>query len=150
MGGRDLWGYLPVVRNFLEPPAKRAFQVFLPGEEANDAGVSEAAAKRVRPTVQDFTFRKVVRARAVVDWKQQRSAQLSIGLDLWLSLVSRWGDCLLAAHLDACVSRDDKLEVLGDIMKGKAPSTILKRARALNFAARLLDRQERHFPMPGA
>ena len=118
-------------KDFLEPPAKRAFQVFLPGEEAKEAGVSEAAAKRVRPTVQDFTFRKVVRARAVVDWKQQRSAQLGIGLDLWLSLVSRWGDCLLAAHLDACVSRDDKLEVLGDIMKGKAPSTILKRARAL-------------------
>ena len=133
-------------KDFLESPAKRAFHVFLPGEGVSDAGVSEAAAKRVKPSVQDFTFRKVVRARAVVDWKQQRSAQMTIGLDLWLSLVSKWGDCLLAAHLDACVSREDKIEVLGDIMKGKAPSTILKRARALVLLQDFLNDKNVSFP----
>ena len=41
------------------------------------------------------------------------------------------GPCLLVSHLEACVTRQDQLEVLSDTFKGKAPSTILKRARSL-------------------
>ncbi|CAE7247216.1 unnamed protein product, partial [Symbiodinium sp. CCMP2456] len=67
-------------KDFFVFPAKRACQVFLPGEESREPGTSEAAVKRIRHADRDLSFSKVVRARAVVDWRQQRTAQLEIGL----------------------------------------------------------------------
>ena len=81
-----------------------------------------------------------------MDWKQQRSAQLDIGLQLWLDLVLQWGPCLLVSHLEACVTRHDQLEVLADTFKGKAPSTILKRVRALALLQNFLKGKGFTFP----
>ncbi|CAE7781121.1 kptA, partial [Symbiodinium sp. CCMP2592] len=133
-------------KDFLDLPVKKAARIFIEGEAAIPVGASEAAAKRARRTSDDVSFSKVVKAQAIVDWKQQRSEQLAIGLDMWLCMVLQWGPCLLVSQLDACSSREDQIEVLGDIMKGKAPSTVLKRARSLTLLHDFVREKSATFP----
>ncbi|CAE6970985.1 unnamed protein product [Symbiodinium sp. CCMP2592] len=65
---------------------------------------------------------------------------------MWLCMVLQWGPCLLVSQLDACSSREDQIEVLGDIMKGKAPSTVLKRARSLTLLHDFVREKSATFP----
>ncbi|CAE7319659.1 unnamed protein product, partial [Symbiodinium microadriaticum] len=108
--------------------------------------VVEMPSKRLKVVHKDVSYSRVVKSRAAVDWKQQRSAQLEIGLQTWLELVLKWGPCVLTSHVEACTSRCDQLEVIGDILKGKAPSTILKRARALVLLQDFLKERDSSFP----
>ena len=141
-----VFGFIFGGQDFLDFPARRFPQIFIPGEEDGDAGASESSAKRLKPSPTVLSFSKVVRSRAVVDWKQQRSAQWDIGLHMWLDMVLQWGPCLLVSHLEACVTRQDQLEVLSDTFKGKAPSTILKRARSLSALHAFLKGRGATFP----
>ena len=93
-----VFGFIFGAQDFLDFPARRILPTFIPGEEAVIAGASESSAKRLKPSPKDVSFSRVVRSRAVVDWKQQRSAQWDIGLQVWLDLVLQWGPCLLVSH----------------------------------------------------
>ena len=126
---------------------KGSCPTFLPGEDEMDAGAAAPSAKRFKAQPLEGSFSRVVRSRALVDWKQQRSAQLDIGLQTWLELVLRWGPCVLSSQVEVCSSRSEQLEVIGDTFKGKAPSTILKRARALMLLQDFLKEKELHVPM---
>ena len=118
-------------KDFLDFPVAKLGPTFLPGEGSQPSEVVEMPSKRRKAVHEDVSYSRVVKSRAAVDWKQQRSAQLEIGLQTWLELVLKWGPCVLTSQTEACTNRCDQLEVIGDILKGKAPSTILKRARAL-------------------
>jgi len=48
--------------------------------------------------------------------------------------------------MDACVTREDQIGVLGDILKDKAPSTVLKRVRAISILQDFLKDRESTFP----
>ncbi|CAE7557874.1 unnamed protein product, partial [Symbiodinium necroappetens] len=133
-------------KDFLDFPVAKLGPTFLPGEGSQSSEVVEMPSKRLKVVHKDVSYSRVVKSRAAVDWKQQRSAQLEIGLQTWLELVLKWGPCVLTSHVEACTSRCDQLEVIGDILKGKAPSTILKRARALILLQDFLKERDSFFP----
>ena len=108
-------------------------------------GLPAPSGKRLKRERFDASFELVVKHRAAVDWKSQRSEQLDIGLRLWLKVTSSWEACLLRSQLDE-MDQSGQITLLGYILRGKAPSTVLKRARSLVPVMDFLRENETFFP----
>ena len=104
-----------------------------------------SSGKRLKRERVDTSFELVVKHRAAVDWKSQRLEQLDIDLKLWLKVTSSWEACLLRSQLDE-MDQAGQITLLGDILHGKAPSTVLKRARSLVPFMDFLKENETVFP----
>ncbi|CAE7441415.1 unnamed protein product [Symbiodinium sp. CCMP2592] len=101
----------------LLPTLKRSVPTILKEDGAPSGGAETAAVKRSRI---------------------QREAQFEIGIDLWMTLMKGWSSCSFVDLLDAELPGDAQRGVISDIFRRKAPSTLLKRGRAIaNFQSYL-------------
>eukprot|EP00435_Cladocopium_sp_Y103_P046075 s704_g13.t1 len=88
--------------------------------------------KRALPQTDSETYLEVVRHVTDLSWEEERESQLQTALKRWLMVVISlnqntqvWQQ--LAAEPDDVA----KLTVLSDLFRGRAPSTLLKKARAM-------------------
>ncbi|CAE7875318.1 unnamed protein product, partial [Symbiodinium sp. KB8] len=130
----------------LLPSLKRTVPTLLEADEGSPSQAATAAVKRVRVLDKGVTFASAVKMRVPVSWKDQRAAQFDIGVDLWFSLIKSWGPCNFVDMLNAETQGDSQREVVSDILRGKAPSTLLKRARALTGLQAFLEERLATFP----
>ena len=130
----------------LLPSLKRTVPTLLEADEGSPSQAATAAVKRVRVLDKGVTFASAVKMRVPVSWKDQRAAQFDIGVDLWFSLIKSWGPCNFVDMLNAETQGDSQREVVSDILRGKAPSTLLKRARALTGLQAFLEERLAIFP----
>ena len=130
----------------LLPSLKRTVPTLLEADEGSHSQAAPAAVKRVRVLDKGVSFASAVKMRVPVSWKDQRAAQFDIGVDLWFSLIKSWGPCNFVDMLNAEIQGDSQREVVSDILRGKAPSTLLKRARALSGLQAFLAERLATFP----
>ncbi|CAE7262322.1 unnamed protein product [Symbiodinium sp. KB8] len=109
----------------LFPSLKRTIPTPLASDEGSHSEAAPAAVKRMR---------------------DQRAAQFDIGVDLWLTLIKGWGPCNFVDMLEAELQGDSQREVVSDVLRGKAPSTLLKRARAISGLQAFLAERMISFP----
>ena len=130
----------------LLPSLKRTVPTLLEADEGSHSQAASAAVKRVRVLDKGVSFASAVKMKVPVSWKDQRAAQFDIGVDLWFSLINSWGPCNFVDMLDAEIQGDPQREVVSDILRGKAPSTLLKRARAISGLQAFLTERGATFP----
>ena len=127
------------------PNLKRSIPPLLRSSAVSELEVSESLAKRRRqPVVQAFSA--VVRNRAAVAWKEQREAKLDLGVKMWRELVCQWGPCALSDYMTEAGTPAKQCEVLQHVLRGKAPSTIAKRARSMTGLNDFLIKKGETFP----
>ena len=123
------------------PALKRTTPTVLSADGSDLGAEPPAPAKRTRVLNKGVSFASAVKIRVPVAWSEQREAQFEIGIDLWLSLMKDWGNCRFLEMLDAELPGDLQRAVVSDIFRGKAPSALLKRGRAIaNFQYFLADK----------
>ena len=115
----------------LLPSLKRATITVLEDDAEVSGCAAPSSTKRSRVLDKGVSFASVVKVRAPVSWSEQREAQFEIGIDLWLSLMKDWGRCKFIELLDSEPPGDAQRAVVTDVFRGKAPSTLLKRGRAV-------------------
>eukprot|EP00435_Cladocopium_sp_Y103_P076319 s49_g90.t1 len=92
-------------------------------------------------------FRTCVKNTDDVTWQEQREAQLQRALKHWLVLIETWEpendfvQCVLG-----CDSSNSQLIMLGDVFRGKAPSTLTKRANSMRILCEQLQLVGLKFP----
>ena len=123
------------------PALKRTTPTVLSADGSDLGAEPPAPAKRTRVLNKGVSFASAVKIRVPVAWSEQREAQFEIGIGLWLSLMKDWGNCRFLEMLDAELPGDPQRAVVSDIFRGKAPSALLKRGRAIaNFQYFLADK----------
>ncbi|CAE7511598.1 unnamed protein product [Symbiodinium sp. CCMP2592] len=94
---------------------------------------------------QDRVFMAVVSQSLDVSWEEQRTLDFDRSVKLWLHTILRWDvDCEVRQMLCEEDSVQGQIGLLEDFFRGRAPSTLLKRARALAKVANWL--QEKGAP----
>ncbi|CAE7194784.1 unnamed protein product [Symbiodinium sp. CCMP2592] len=94
---------------------------------------------------QDRVFMAVVSQSLDVSWEEQRTLDFDRSVKLWLHTILRWDvDCEVRQMLCEEESVQGQIGLLEDFFRGRAPSTLLKRARALAKVANWL--QEKGAP----
>eukprot|EP00435_Cladocopium_sp_Y103_P007172 s3690_g2.t1 len=88
--------------------------------------------KRALPKTDTENYLEVVRHVTDQSWEEERESQLQTALKRWLMVVISFNRNTLVWR-QLADEQDDvaKLVVLSDLFRGKAPATLLKRARAL-------------------
>ena len=130
----------------LLPSLKRATMTALDGDGEASGCAVPSSTKRSRVLDKGVSFASVVKVRAPVSWSEQREAQFEIGIDLWLSLMKDWGRCKFIELLDSEPPGDAQRAVVTDVFRGKAPSTLLKRGRAVAHLQAFLEGRFATFP----
>ena len=130
----------------LLPSLKRATMTVLDDDGEVSGCAVPSSTKRSRVLDKGVSFASVVKVRAPVSWSEQREAQFEIGIDLWLSLMKDWGRCKFIELLDSEPPGDAQRAVVTDVFRGKAPSTLLKRGRAVAHLQAFLEGRFATFP----
>ena len=130
----------------LLPSLKRATITVLEDDAEVSGCAAPSSTKRLRVLDKGVSFASVVKVRAPVSWSEQREAQFEIGIDLWLSLMKDWGRCKFIELLDSEPPGDAQRAVVTDVFRGKAPSTLLKRGRAVAHLQAFLEERFATFP----
>ena len=92
-------------------------------------------------------FRSCVKSTDDVTWQEQRDDHLQKSLKHWLVLVESWAeDVEFVKCISGCDSVNSKLIMLGDVFRGKAPSTLSKRANSMRILCEQLGSKYLTFP----
>ena len=77
-------------------------------------------------------YMSVVSDSVDVSWSEQRASDFDRAIKLWLHTILRW-DTTCEVRQMVCEegSTEDQVRLLADFFRGRAPSTLIKRARAL-------------------
>eukprot|EP00435_Cladocopium_sp_Y103_P040460 s2955_g11.t1 len=79
----------------------------------------------------ECTYSDIVVNKSDCSWQEERESTLQSALKRWLVVSSFFNaKCSLRIQLDCTLEEVDKLKLLADILRGRAPSTMLKRVRA--------------------
>ena len=93
-------------------------------------------------------FQVAVSRRHDMLWTEKREAELQRALKKWYAIVCNWPDSWACQReLFACATASEGLELLGDYMTGKSPSTLVKRANSLIFMQNMLQQLGYFWPM---
>ena len=77
-------------------------------------------------------YMSVVSDSVDVPWQEQRALDFDRAIKLWLHTILRWdANCEIRQMVCEESSPEDQVRLLEDFFRGRAPSTLLKRARAL-------------------
>ena len=135
-----LWGLQgPEAKRPVPPEGIRIDQT-QPSEE-------EPRIKRSRSEIVGPLFKSAVSRRTVQDWKTERSKELAEALHLWASLLSGWSDVGgVIGQFRGCASKSDAADMVADFTRGKAPSTLRKRARSMLHLMEWLRADSRSMP----
>ena len=80
-------------------------------------------------------------------WQEQREAHLQRALKHWLVIVTSWSSNVeFVQCLAGCDSVNAQLIMLGDVFRGKAPSTLTKRANSMRLLCEKLEQVGLEFP----
>ena len=107
---------------------------FVPCLDAWMGQISECS-RKLKRSMQDSlsdSYADVVRHVTDQSWQEERESLLQAALKRWLVVVISF-DPATTVWVQLAAETDDvgKLTVLGDLFRGKAPTTLLKRARAV-------------------
>ena len=92
-------------------------------------------------------FKNCVKSADDISWQEQREAHLQRALKHWLVLVMDWQDSVdFVQCVAGCDSVNSQLIMLGDVFRGKAPSTLSKRANSMKILGQQLDYIGLKFP----
>lgn len=88
---------------------------------------------KFRRTIKDgSTYADIVVHKTDMTWQEERESVLQGALKRWLVVCSySHAKTLIRSQLDATTEELQKLTVLADVFRGRAPATLLKRVRAL-------------------
>ena len=84
-------------------------------------------------------FQSCVKSTDDLSWPEKRDALLQKALKHWLVLALSWKqeiEFVLCLH--GCDSTNSQLIMLGDVFRGKAPSTLSKRANSMQLLCKML------------
>ena len=119
------------------------FKRLLPVGEVLDAENVEQDKRQKVSDVQIIVgplFQSCVKSTDDVSWQEKREALLQKALKHWLVLALSWtGDIEFVLCLNGCDSANSQLIMLGDVFRGKAPSTLNKRANSMKILCNMLD-----------
>ena len=92
-------------------------------------------------------FKNCVKSTEDINWQEKREAHLQRALKHWLVIASSWsGEIEFVQCLAGCDSVNAQLILLGDAFRGKAPSTLTKRANSMKLLCQELERVGLVFP----
>ena len=92
-------------------------------------------------------FKTCVKSTEDINWQEKREAHLQRALKHWLVIALSWsGDIEFVQCLTGCDSVNAQLIMLGDVFRGKAPSTLTKRANSMKLLCHELERLGLVFP----
>ena len=92
-------------------------------------------------------FQSCVKSSDDISWQEKRDGLLQKALKHWLVIIGSWTDSIdFVFCLNGCESIDAQLIMLGDVFRGKAPSTLTKRANSMKLLCRMLDDMGLQFP----
>ena len=131
---------------------EQSFKRPVPVGEIDVAGeTAEETGKKQRVLQQhDLTgplFQRCVKSSDNSSWQEKREAQLQTALKHWLVLISAWDQSVeFVRCVMGCDSTNSKLIMLGDVFRGKAPSTLSKRANSMKQLCHSLELMGEEFP----
>ena len=119
--------------------------------ETSTDDVSVEPDKRPRPlrtvSVHAPLFQSCVKSTDDVAWQEKRESQLQKALKHWLIVIESWNMHIeFVTCLRGCESTNAQLIMLGDVFKGKAPSTLAKRANSMKLLGKMLEEIGQSFP----
>ena len=122
----------------------------MPVQSVDDEGQGEPE-KRAKPfpavSVDAPLFQSCVKSTDDIAWQEKREGQLQRALKHWLIIIETWNTRVeFVMCLQGCESTNAQLIMLGDVFKGKAPSTLTKRANSMKLLCRMLDNSGLIFP----
>jgi hypothetical protein len=92
-------------------------------------------------------FKTCVKSTEDINWQEKREAHLQRALKHWLGIALSWsGEIEFVQCLAGCDSVNAQLIMLGDVFRGKAPSTLTKRANSMKLLCQELERVGLEFP----
>ena len=92
-------------------------------------------------------FKQCVKSSDDVSWQEQREGHLQRALKHWLVTIENWTDTVdFVQCIAGCDSVNAQLIMLGDVFRGKAPSTLTKRANSMKILCQQLDNIGLKFP----
>jgi hypothetical protein len=92
-------------------------------------------------------FQTCVKSTDDISWQEKREALLQKSLKHWLVLTTAWrSDIEFVICLQGCDSSNSQLIMLGDVFRGKAPSTLNKRANSMKLLCNMLSKVGLDFP----
>ena len=92
-------------------------------------------------------FQTCVKSSDDITWQEKREALLQLSLKHWLVLIESWDNNIeFVVCLNGCESSNARLLMLGDVFRGKAPSTLTKRSNSMKILCRMLDDVGLQFP----
>ena len=113
-----------------------------------DAVESDKKQKTVSTSAVDGPlFQICVKSTDDISWQEKRDAMLQKALKHWLVLISSWNSSIeFVICLQGCDSTNAQLIMLGDVFRGKAPSTLTKRANSMKTLCQMLAQVGLVFP----
>eukprot|EP00435_Cladocopium_sp_Y103_P061764 s673_g23.t1 len=92
----------------------------------------ERPLKRFRPSTEPLRWRQFVACTDAVSWRESQEAKLDTALKRWFSIILQFpGVHATVKQLHDAATLPEQLRILRDIMSGKAPATLIKRANAM-------------------
>ena len=131
-------GLLMELKHF-EPEFHRPAYVFETGSWVDEVLGSEPKLKRPRQCDHLDSFGDVVKHVTDIAWEEERESILQKALKRWLVVIGTFDrGSNIFQQLDEATQDSDKVNILGDYFRGKAPSTLLKRVRAVEKICQFL------------
>ena len=136
----------------VQPKLENTFKRPVPVDEtAVDDNAGDDACKKPCLTkvgiFQEPLFKTCVKSTDDVHWQEQREAHLQRALKHWLVIVTSWSSNVeFVQCLAGCDSVNAQLIMLGDVFRGKAPSTLTKRANSMRLLCEKLEQVGLEFP----
>ena len=136
----------------LQPNLENTFKRPVPVDETavDDNAGDDACKKQCLAKVgisKEPLFKTCVKSTDDVHWQEQREAHLQRALKHWLVIVTSWSSNVeFVQCLAGCDSVNAQLIMLGDVFRGKAPSTLTKRANSMRLLCEKLEQVGLEFP----
>ena len=113
-----------------------------------DAGDPEKRARAVASIPSSGPlFQACVKSTDDISWQEKREGLLQKALKHWLVIIEMWNFHVeFVACLNGCESVNAQLIMLGDVFRGKAPSTLNKRANSMKLLCHELHSMDLSFP----
>ena len=101
-------------------------------EQTDLAGDSNPKAKLRKLSDDSCTHADIVVHKTDQSWQEERESILQNALKRWLVVCTYFNaKSTIRVQLDCAIGELDKLNLLADVFRGRAPSTLLKRVRAV-------------------
>ena len=102
-----------------------------PSNALLDPGPESSKQERTRRPLVGSSFLQAVKNRDPVSWKAKREKEMEEALELWESFMLSWPNHLAVVSQLTSLSSSARPRMVRDLLRHKAPSTLLKRYRGL-------------------